>query len=584
MDDVTVEVGLLGPVQLTVRGRLAPVSSRKQRALIAVLALRPSEAVSIERIAEALWGEHPPATARNTIEAYVSRLRRLLAANGAPTDVLATEPPGYSLRGIITDVERFEQLRAAGLLREALALWRGQALGDLDAESSLDRERAVLEDLRLETKLDLVDTELAAGRAASVTHELEAAVREHPFQERPRRQLMVALYRVGRQADALAFYRETRRLFSDELGLEPSPELKRLEQAILRHDPALWPPGEPTTTVGAPRRRRPWVVAAVASAALVLAALAAAFATRSSEPPTLKRPQPLGERLQASLSIAEPSCCAFSPNAVWVVGHHDGTLYEIDPRRNRIIGRYPVAGFQAEAPLDAAGSLWIPSVGSGKLVRFDPQRKKVIAKIPVQGGQIAWGYLSIWVTTRNHQLDRINIRTNKVVRRLSLAPGYNDFDDDVEVGYGSVWCTVTDASTLVRVDPATNSVTARITGFGNTESWMPIAVGAGSVWAARVTGDYEILYRIDPATNRIAARIRVGRRGAAWPNGFITVADGYVWTGNWDATISQIDPDTNRVVGWYRIPEHPEELAYGDRSLWVAYYDISRIQRIQPTG
>jgi streptogramin lyase len=416
-----------------------------------------------------------------------------------------------------------------------------------------------------------------------VTHELESVIREHPFQERPRRQLMLALYRAGRQADALALYRDTRRVFSDELGLEPSPDLQRLEQAILRHDPALTLPAAPVPA--AQGRRRGWgLAAAAAAAAVMVAVVVAAFAARSSERPTPKRAQPLGKRLVASFSVSEPSCCAFSPNAVWAVGHHDNTLYELDPHRNRVVGRFAVAGFQSEAPLDAAGSLWVPSVGSGLLVRFDPKRKKVVARIPVQGGQIAWGYLSIWLTTRNHQLDRVNIRTNKIVRRIGLAPGYNDFDDDVEVGYGSVWCTVTDASTLVRVDPATNSVTSRITGFGDTESWMPMAIGEGSVWVARVTGNWEILYRVDPSTNRIVARIRVGRHGAAWPNGFITVADGYVWTGNWDATISQVDPRTNRVVGWYRIPEHPEELTYGDGSLWVAYYDLSRIQRIRLSG
>ena len=318
--------------------------------------------------------------------------------------------------------------------------------------------------------------------------------------------------------------------------------------------------------------------------ALVLAAGAAAalLATGGGSAQTGPlKPQPLGHRLLAQIQVLSASCCAFTPDAVWAVGHHDDDLYKIDPRTNKVVKMFPVVGYQAENPLDAAGSLWIPAASSD-LVRFDPEKEKVEAKIPVIGGdQIAWGYLDIWMTTRHHRLVRISTKTNKVVKQIKLAGGYNDYDDGLAIGYGSVWCTVTDKATLLRINPGTNRITATIRGFGNSESWMPITTAEGAVWVARITGDYEILYRIDPSTNKIVDRIKVGGRGATVPNGYITAGAGYVWTGNWGNTLSQVDARTDRVVAWYRIPDISEGLAYGFGSLWSGEYNLSAVARIK---
>jgi DNA-binding SARP family transcriptional activator len=232
-----VEVKLLGPLEVLVDGRVIELRRKKQRALLALLALRSGEVVSTDRLVDALWGETPPKTAVGSLQNLVSELRKLIGA-----DVLATRPPGYVLAidRELVDAHRFErQVRQREALREALALWRGPALADLSFEPFAQAEIARLEELRTVAQEELFNAELELGNHAQLVAELEAFVAEHPLRERPRGQLMLALYRSGRQADALEAYRNARDALVEELGINPSPELQALEQAILRHDPAV---------------------------------------------------------------------------------------------------------------------------------------------------------------------------------------------------------------------------------------------------------------------------------------------------------------------------------------------------------
>ena len=243
------EFRMLGPLEVLADGK--PVSlPRKQRALLALLVLHVGEVVSTDRLIEELWAGKPPATAKDALQNYVSQLRKVLGA-----DVIATRDPGYLLQAQReqVDVGRFEALVAdaretedaatrAGVLRQALALWRGTPLADLTYEAFTGLEAARLEELRAAARDDLVDAELELGRGTELIAELEATVTERPFDERPRGQLMLALYRTGRQADALEAYQQARQTLVAELGLDPSPELRELEQAILRQDPALAAP------------------------------------------------------------------------------------------------------------------------------------------------------------------------------------------------------------------------------------------------------------------------------------------------------------------------------------------------------
>src|SRR3954467_10812161 len=243
-----VDFRVLGPVEVVEHGRSLALGGAKQRALLAILLLHANEVVSSERLIDELWGESPPATVTKSIHVYVSRLRKELGE-----ERLVTRSPGYVLRvepGDL-DLQRFEALLAeardgdadaattARPLREAPDLRRGPPLADLAYEAFAQPEIARLEELRWAALEARIDAELACGRHAELVGELQALVAEHPLRERLHGQLMLALYRSGRQADALEVYAAARRRLAEELGLEPGEELQRLQRAVLRHDAAL---------------------------------------------------------------------------------------------------------------------------------------------------------------------------------------------------------------------------------------------------------------------------------------------------------------------------------------------------------
>ena len=240
------EFRVLGPLEVTDRDRPLSLGGIKQRSLLAILLLHANEVVSSDRLIDELWEEAPPRTAAKSLHVQVSRLRKQLGDGR-----LTTRSPGYVLHVDPSefDLTRFERLvgeartaepeAAAQMLREALALWRGRPLADLAYQRFAQTEIARLEELRLAALERRIDGDVASGRHAEVVGELEALVAEHPLRERPRAQLMLALYRSARQAEALEAYREARRVLSEELGLEPGEDLKQLEEAILRHDPSL---------------------------------------------------------------------------------------------------------------------------------------------------------------------------------------------------------------------------------------------------------------------------------------------------------------------------------------------------------
>jgi DNA-binding SARP family transcriptional activator len=241
------EFGLLGPLQVLIDGRELELRRPKQRSLLALLLLRTGEVVSTDRLVEELWSGRPPKAALGSLQNLVSELRKSLGP-----ETLKTRAPGYVLDvdPQRVDLHRFERLvaqaaesdsaeRRAALLREALALWRGPPLADLALEPFAHLEVARLEERQTAAREDLVDAELELGHHAGLVGELEALVAQHPLRERLRGQLMLALYRSGRQAEALEVYRSARETLVDQLGIEPSPDLQRLEQAILRHDRQL---------------------------------------------------------------------------------------------------------------------------------------------------------------------------------------------------------------------------------------------------------------------------------------------------------------------------------------------------------
>jgi predicted ATPase/DNA-binding SARP family transcriptional activator len=242
---------ILGPLEVVSEdGRTLDLGGRRPRALLAALLLEPNRAVSVDRLLDAVWAGSPPASGAGALQVHVHALRKALGA-----ERVVTRSPGYvvAVRDGELDAENFAALvgagtaelecgepgRAAELLRAALALWRGPALADLAYESFAQGGIAELESDRLAALELRLDADLALGRHSEVVGELEALVPDNPLRERLRAQLMLALYRCGRQADALAAYQEARRALVDELGIDPGAELRDLEQAILRQDPGL---------------------------------------------------------------------------------------------------------------------------------------------------------------------------------------------------------------------------------------------------------------------------------------------------------------------------------------------------------
>src|SRR2546425_204298 len=264
------EFRILGPIEVWSERRQIALGGIKQRALLAVLLLHRNEVVSIDRLIDELWNGHPPATSVKVVQVYVSQLRKALGGQRARNDEegrLVTRAPGYLLRvePDELDAERFERLveegrRALGAgsprlatrtLLEALALWRGPALADFALDSFAQTEIARLEEVRLTALADRIDADLALGRHEQLVSELEALVAENPLRERLRGQLMLALYRAGRQADALEVYRQTREVLHGELGLDPSRALQSLERSILLQDTALELAAQPFVGVAA---------------------------------------------------------------------------------------------------------------------------------------------------------------------------------------------------------------------------------------------------------------------------------------------------------------------------------------------
>ncbi len=242
------EFRLLGPLEVIEGDRSLALGGAKPRSLLALLLLHANQVVSADHLIDALWGDQPPATAAKSLQVHISKLRKQMGDGR-----LVTRTPGYLLQVDPSelDLARFERLvgdsrgadpeQAAKKLGQALALWRGEALADLAYEPFARAEIARLGELRLAVLEQRIDADLAGRRHAEIVGELEVLVAAHPLRERLLWQLMLALYRSGRQAEALAAYRAARTLLSEELGLEPSEELRQLEQAILRHDSALDP-------------------------------------------------------------------------------------------------------------------------------------------------------------------------------------------------------------------------------------------------------------------------------------------------------------------------------------------------------
>ena len=572
---------ILGALEARANGSRLPLGGPKQRALLAMLLLEANEVVSRDRLIDGLWGESPPPTASHTLDSYVSRLRKTLADDGAR---LITRPPGYLLRtgpGEL-DLDRFERLAADGAraldagehelaarkLREAESLWRGRPLADVEYEPFAQAHVQRLEELALEATEQRVDAELTLGHCNGLIAELEALVARHPLRERLRGQLMLALYRAGRQADALAAFRDGRVLLREELGLEPSPHLQELELAMLKQDPALEVlPIERDAATEPARRSTRWRLAvvgtALCAAAIAAVGVRALFDASDEDQPAIDGntvalvDANTARTIAASTLRARPAAAASGTDSVWVATPDAGSVVRINPDTGAVRQTVHVGG-APNAVAVGAGAVWVADALEGRLSRIDPQTETVVQTIRVGRGPggVAVGDRVVWVSnTISSTISRIDARSGAVVHTapLDARPGA------VAIGAGAIWVASESQNRVLRLDPASGEVRQTITvGTGPGA----IAVGLGAVWVAN---------RLDGTVTRIDPRRGVATDTFGVSNGLVDLAVGAnsVWVAGDRGTLTEIDPRQREVVRTLRIGGRPQAVTVAGRNVFV---------------
>jgi YVTN family beta-propeller protein len=587
-----VQFRVLGDLAVQHDHRAISLGAHQQRALLAILVVNAGEVVTADRLIDGIWGDEPPARAAKTVQVYVSRLRKALAAGAgaAADDVIVTRDHGYALHVDPDQVDAavFERLLAEGRreladgafalaaerLNEALALWRGPALSDFTFDAWAAEEIARLEELRLEALESRIDADLELGRHAALVAELEALIARHPLREHLRGQLMLALYRGGRQSDALAVFKETRRVLVDELGLEPGPALRARHEAILRQDPALdaSAPLPPSAVEREGERRLPrWAVAGVLGTLVAAAAVAAVLVLASGGAPVTVAPNsvavidPGRNAVTRAIAVgARPGDISTGAGGVWVANLDDDSVSKIDPRAARVVSTWST-GKSVDGLTTAGGAVWTLDGPDATALRIDPNFGQVVKRTPLgkaPGGTstarpspIGAAPNAVWAATGSAGVARIAMSSGDVTGTASLGNEPAGIAD----GAGATWVADDLDDTVSRIDRA--GVVTGATAVGHTAS--AIAVGAAGVWVAD-TADAKVT-RLDPATGAATDTIDVG----AGPSG-IAVGAGAVWVANsLDGTVSRIDPQTNRVVDTIHVGGSPDRVAIAAGRVWV---------------
>jgi ABC-type transport system substrate-binding protein/DNA-binding SARP family transcriptional activator len=562
------EFRLLGALEVCIDGEPIVLAGRKQRAILTILLLNANQVVPRARLLAEVWGERAPGS-EHSLDVHISRLRMALA-HGGEANALVRRGRGYLLRvqeGAL-DLVRFEQriaeahqalavgrpAAAAALLNDGLSLWRGEPLAEFADQAFAVAELSRLKELRLAALEARADADLAVGREAAIVGDLELLVNANPYRERFRAQLMLALYRAGRQAEALAVYADTRRLLIDELGIEPGEQLRELHGAVLAQDPGLRPAGpawngsagtgQPEVTPSRTPRRPGWRRLALWSVAGLVAAAAV---------------------LAGTLVPANPDTAA-GPGTI-----QPGSVAFIDAQSGRLVGDVP-AGPSVGFIRAGLGSVW-EMEDSGVLLQIDPRTRHITNSIAVgvSPGDVAVGAGAVWVTDNNSQtLFRISPQYGEITRIPLPAQGLSrpGVGGGVAIGAGSVW-VAQGLSRIARIDPAS----------GRVESTVPVpdargvAFGDGAIWVA--AADAGVLTKIDPRTGAVVATARIGPWICC-----IAVGGGYVWAAN-DTGIWKLASD-GRVLGRIPVPSQTANIYFGEGALWVAADVAGTVLRVDP--
>jgi DNA-binding SARP family transcriptional activator len=609
------EFRILGPLEVLGDHRVLPLGGEKQRAALAMLLLHRNTVVSRDRLVEGIWGEAPPVSAGPTLDTYVSRLRKALPADGLGPRLI-TRPPGYLLRvedGEL-DLERLEALldrarsavasgdhpAAGGLLRAALSLFRGSPLEDLAHTRFAEAEVGRLEELRLGALELRLECDLECGGHAGLVGELESLVVQCPYRERFWAQLMLALYRSGRQGDALLAFDRARQTLTEELGVDPGQPLQRLHQRILRQDPALEaarasaatatiegsPPSStsgmedqlsaseqpPAPVVAEPpvgpapsesRSRRPripggrWRVAAVVSAALVVALVAVLV-------PRLRPGQP-----DADTSYAP------------------GTVL-IDLATRRVIRVIPPTDLAVAAyPIFADGHFWVNNWSPSAYVEIDPKTGEILTQIspPARDPNIHRDFDTVtpftvqgdtlWVTSADDVV-KMDIGLAREVGRFELddlGTG-SGLAEGVAVGGGSLWVSRdVGRGQILRLDPITGSVQHA---WNNVTPYLNLAYDDGSLWMADEHG----IARIDAGTNAINPLNGIQNNCGGGTGGCVVAGGGFGWTDDGSkGAIYKVDR-AGHIAATYPAEIGAGFMSYRDNVVWVANPDDGTVTGI----
>jgi DNA-binding SARP family transcriptional activator/ABC-type branched-subunit amino acid transport system substrate-binding protein len=583
-------------------GRVLNLGGSRQRGVLVLLLLNANEVVPADRLIDELWGDDPPQDASAALQAHVSRLRKLLEPerNGEPR-VIRTVPAGYliEVRDDDVDLLRFQALvagararlnggdasGAAATLRKALAMWRGRPLADLENEPFARDPIRELDEMWLEAVELRIDADLATGRHADLVRELSALARRYPLREPIHRQLMLALYRSGRQAEALEAYGDLRRTLVEELGLEPSRELRALQEAMLRQDPEL-DLRRPGTVQVVPRRGRLGLALALAAALIAIAVVSLVALLGSEETPEppgsdglAVAVSPRSGEVEARVPVgATPSAVAVGEGRVWVLNADDQTISRIDPRSSAS----ETFGIGA-TPTDLAvgdGAVW---VGSGGMVRrgqsaglvataierIDPGSRAPRATIPLPAAgtavssntnsdHIAVTPRAVWAIGPDERVRRVDPRANRITATIAGVRARAIAADG-----SSVW-TLAGDGTVTRIDERTNEVVAR--GRVSASSVVSIAAGRDRAWIS-APADGTVWRAVPGRGDRLVMdTVRV-------PTGMTDIAygAGALWGVNpLRGTLAQLDPAAGFVVRTIPVGGFPRGVAVGARTVWVA--------------
>jgi YVTN family beta-propeller protein len=600
---------ILGPLAVRDGERAVTFGRGRRRALLALLLLHPNETLSSERLIEDLWSERAPTSAPKVIQNHVSYLRRALGDGR-----IVTRGSGYALviEAGELDVELFEARLAAGraalqagdpegaaaVLRDALGLWRGRPLSDFVYESFAQGEIARLEERRLLALEERIEADLALGRHADLVAELKTLVAEHPLRERMRGQLMLALYRSGRQAEALHAFQQTRRTLVDELGIEPGQALQRLHTAILQQDRSLdlAPHARREPSVTAPTvspagvRARLWrggwtARLLLAGGILLVAAAAAAFVMEltgddggaslvSVAGNSVGLIDPQTNKIAAQIPVGgTPTSVSVGEGAVWVLNADDETISRIDPQTKGV--ETFVTGTTPTDLAAGAGAVWVGN-GSRVAAPFSPAIGTTISKLDPSLGDasgtielpkaerdirnlakdhIAVGAGAVWAINPDFTVSRIDPKAGRVVKIGQVDAAAIAADER------SVWVLNID-NTVSRINPATNRA-SRPTRVAAT-TLTDIAIGAQSVWlAAPFDG---VVWRID-----VVPRVVMRTIDAGVGVDHVAFGEGSLWaTNSLRGTVLRIDPATNRGTVTIAVGNTPRNVAVGEGAVWVS--------------